>query len=341
MRQYADRVVDIEADPNLTQAPGLAGRLPRGRGRRILVTGANGYFGRVLLETLLSSDAIDSVVAMVRKPARFDGGTEPALPAGIEIVDTAALITGGFQMGGVDVICHLASARPHHNAVKLADSLRFTQMLVTQAIRHQIPGFINASSQAVYGTSRPPLWTEELPPAPETAFAQSKWAMELMAASISRLNTASKATSLRFAQLIGPGVLPDPARLAHKYAQAALAGEPLKVLGGRQRLDFVDLRDAAELVSILAVRPFQDWPEALNVGGREPISVLDLANIVANLAERSGLNRPEVQVNPDFAFPDFGMSCEQANKTLGWAPKRSLEQTIMDILINYSGNQWK
>jgi nucleoside-diphosphate-sugar epimerase len=328
MRQVTDRVVDIESDPNLGRVVASGGRsLWRGQGRRILITGANGYLGRVLIEMLLSDSTIDSVVAIMRNPSRFE---RP--PSQVEVVDVAALFTGGFQMGGIDVICHLASGRPHHNAVELADSLRFTQDLITLAVRHQIPGFINASSQAVYGTARPPLWVENLPPAPETAFAQSKWSGELMTQSISQLSPASKASSLRFAQLIGPGPVWNTDRLVHKYIAQALVGESLQVKGGRQRLDFLDVRDAAGLIGMLAVMPYADWPDVLNVGGGEPVSVLELAECVAATAEQFGLRKSSIEVAPDFSFPDFGMSRERARQLLNWVPKRTLQQTILDIL---------
>ncbi|HEY3488300.1 MAG TPA: NAD-dependent epimerase/dehydratase family protein, partial [Gammaproteobacteria bacterium] len=284
VRQVADRVVDITADPTLTAAVESRNRFPgRGRGRRILVTGANGYLGRAVLESLLADHAVDSIVAMVRNPARFDSAHEPALPVGVETADVSGLLTGEFQMGGIDVICHLASGRPHYTATDIAESLKFTHTLVACAIRHQVPGFINASSQAVYGTARPPLWTEQLVPAPETSFAQSKWAAELMAASIPRLNPRSRATSLRLAQLIGPSPIRDTQRVVHKYIESAISGGVLQVNGGRQRLDFVDFRDAAELVGMLIIRPFSDWPDVLNVGSGEPVSVLNLANRVADL----------------------------------------------------------
>jgi nucleoside-diphosphate-sugar epimerase len=151
-----------------------------------------------------------------------------------------------------------------------------------------------------------------------------------MAATVSQLSPASKAVSLRFAQLIGPSPVRDTVRLAHKYVDLALSGRPLRVQGGRQRLDYLDLRDAAGLVRTLIVAPFADWPEVLN-GGGEPLSVLELANSVADAAVESGLNRPLIQVDPDFSAPDFGMTREKAYRLFEWYPRYSLRHTLLDL----------
>ena len=330
-RQVADRVLDFEYTQSLTSAVESSGGGIQARpGKCVLVTGGNSYLGRAVLASLLQNSAVDTVFAMVRDPTRFSDGREPALPENVEIVDAKTLYVGG-PLGRIDVICHLASGRPYHNEVELADALRFSQMLTTYAIQNQIPVFINASSQAVYGTKRSPKWCEELPPAPETAFAQAKLAVELMVESIPLLNAGSKSISLRLAQLIGPSPVLDNDRIVHKFIKAVLAGDNMKVLGGEQKLDFLDHRDAAALISYLVSTSLDQCPSVLNVTSKTPVSVLELAQCVAKVSAVFGLPEPVVEVDPDYTFPDFAMDGSKAFEITGWMQTVTLEKSIFDI----------
>ncbi len=181
LRLTTDRVVDIYRDEALAQAvEAVDARATAGSGRRVLVTGANSYLGRATLDALLDSPAVAGITALVRNPARFSTGGEPPLPAGVLVHDLDDLWNGTLNMGHYEVLIHLASGRPQHRDETIAESLRLTRDLMTLAAKHQLPGIINASSQSVYGLSRPPLWGEDMSPRPETAYAQAKWAAELM-----------------------------------------------------------------------------------------------------------------------------------------------------------------
>ncbi|MBA4143147.1 MAG: NAD(P)-dependent oxidoreductase [Nitrosospira sp.] len=245
-------------------------------------------------------------------------------------MDISALETGNFQLGNIDVICHLASARPAHPSSQLAESLTFTQKIINAAIKNQIPGFINASSQSVYGTGRAPL-SEEMPPAPETAYAQTTWASEVMAASLTALSRTSRATSLRLPRLIGPGPGWRIDEVAHKYVAASIRGEKLKVWGGKQKLDLIDVRDASRLVAKLVVAPYSKWPAALNVSTGKPVSVLELAQRVMALAATGTGASEQVEIDESFIAPSFGMDNSRATRLFDWGSVYTLEETLAGI----------
>lgn len=336
MRQVKDRVVDIETNADLKTAVQATAVYPSAKqGRAVLVTGANGYLGRAVLDALLVAPGIHRIIALVRNPDRFDGINEPRLPEGIDVLDIAELETGNFQLGAIDVICHLASARPFHQNQDIAESLQFTQKIVGATIKHQIPGFINASSQAIYGTTRAPAWSEETPPAPETPYGHAKWASELMTASINALAPASRAISLRLAQLIGPSLLSRPNELAHKYIAASLQGEVLKVLGGHQRLDLIDVRDAAKLIAKLVVAPYSQWPGSLNVSTGKSISVLELAQQAISATANTSTILSPIDVVENITAPSFGMNNIRASELFGWAPDYTLGETLASIVKEF------
>lgn len=332
LRQVTNKVVDFTSNrelENITESYGI--RFESRLGRKALVTGANSYLGRAVLRELLRHSDIDEIFAVVRNTERFKNHQEPPLPDGITIVDTDELYNGIFQLGAVDVICHIASARPTHNNLEIANSLQFTNFITNAAIKFQTPGFINISSQSVYGTKRDPLWNESTPVAPETPYAQSKWASELMTNNIKTFNTHCATSSLRIGRLIGPSTVIRETELAHKFLNAAFKGETLQVWGGEQKLDFIDVRDAAEIIALICSYPYSNWPRLLNVSGGKPISVIDLANMCINIAEKNGIITAGIEIIPDIQASNFGMDIELAAREIGWVPKYSIEQTLRDL----------
>ncbi len=333
IRQVCNRVVDVETTLDLASATECTGVYPwRKSGRTILVTGANSFLGRAVLSALISKHGVDRVIAVVRNPSRFDRSADACLPSGVELIDKKELLNGCFSMGNVDVICHLASARPQHSNADLADSLKYTQFLTACSMKYQIPGFINASSQSVYGTTCAPLWTEESPPAPETPYAIAKWCSELMAANISQAYNCSKVTSLRIARLIGPNTILKRDELLQKYIDSAMRGDYIEVFGGLQQLDLIDVRDAAELIAVLATSPYEKWPVTMNVGNGSPITVASLARIVIRMAKKNGAIKPTIKTYPNYKAPSFGMDISKASTIFGWRPAHTLEHTLQDMI---------
>lgn len=330
VRQVANKVVDLCHHDALTKACCFSGVVrTNGNLRKVMVTGANSYLGRAVLDALQRNEQVDEVFALVRSPERF-GVTEPKLPVGVTIVALEDLYNGSFMPGLVDVICHVASARPINSNREIAESLQFTQFITTLASSHQIPGFINISSQSVYGTHQKPLWRESTPIEPETPYAQSKWAGELMAENITRMNPHCAHTSLRIGKLIGPSCVMRFDELAHKYMRAALSGEALSVWGGEQTLDLIDVRDAAEVIADICARPYKSWIPLLNLSGGSPVSVMKLAETSIEIARQRGGLSGSIE-RRDFLAPSFGMAIDQIQSSLGWHPKRDIRQSLQDV----------
>lgn len=230
LRQVTNKVVNFSHTSEMGQACKASSIFKSGsHDRNILVTGANSYVGRAVLEELLNSRQTGEIFALVRNPKRFNGISEPTLPDGVITLSVDELMNGNFNLGLVDVICHIASARPVSSAQDMGESLAFSQFLTSLAAEHQISGFVNISSQSVYGTHHKPMWHEGMPVAPETPYAQSKWASELMTNNINQLNPHCSITSLRLGRVFGPGKGKRYNELPHKYTQSALLGENLSV----------------------------------------------------------------------------------------------------------------
>ena len=333
IRQVTSRVIDVDIDDRLESMARRAGQSAAcAESRRVLVTGANSYLGRACVSALLEHANVAEVVALVRDPVRFSDGREAPLPDGATILDMRELLEGGLSPGTVDVMCHLAGGRPTNSAAQVAESLALTRALSSLAARHNVPGLINASSQSVYGLQQRPPWSESTPVAPESAYAQSKWASELLCATANEMNRTTAVISLRMARLVGVSCAMRWEEAVHSLCRQAARGEDLLIRDGTQQLDLLDVRDAAALIARLATSAFEVWPRVLNAGSGQPLALLDLAQQICRECRHTLGFQPGIEVDPRPVELKMGMDTRLADATLGWQPSIPLARTIRELI---------
>lgn len=153
----------------------------------------------------------------------------------------------------------------------------------------------------------------------------------------SRGNAAFKTISLRFAKLVGPSpkFRISPSELPHLFAYCALNGKTLSLPDdGKQKWDFMDVRDAAGVIVSLLELPQQDWPEVMNVGAGHQTTTLEVAELVDRVA-RHEIGKPlsyGLEALPGRALRNYGMSIDRLREFLDWVPQYALEDTIRDII---------
>lgn len=331
VRQYKNRAIDFKENYALEQAVINGGDVSATPGLTILVTGANSYLGRATLDALLKNKDVGRIIGLVRQIERFNNVDSPKLPSGIEVYPLSSFYDGTLNFGEVDIVCHLASSRPVHTHHEIAESLTFTQHLVNSAIKHQTAGFIYASSQSVYGTKQKPLWHEAQAPAPETAYAMAKYSSELLLKQISTLNPMCHTTSLRISRLFGPSPVFRQDELPHKFIASALNNQALTVMGGPQKMDFIDVRDAASVISTLISTPRARWLPVLNVSSGTPTSVLELAQLALSVAGHKAPYTQWIKQNLTFSAPDFGMDISYLSEKFNWQATFDIRATLSAI----------
>lgn len=175
----------------------------------VLVTGANGFVGRVLC-TMLVNNGYQVKAAIRRTEAQLSLDTR-ALP--IIIGDIQAETDWQSALVGVDVVIHLA-ARVHVMRETATDAdLAFrrvntdgTENLAQQAVAAGVKRFIFLSSIKVLGESgADQAFDEKSPAAPQDAYARSKWAAEQILQEIS-VATGLPVVIIRTPLVYGAGV---------------------------------------------------------------------------------------------------------------------------------------
>ena len=84
-------------------------------------------------------------------------------------------------------------------------------------------------------------------------------------------------TSIRLASLIGPGF---DIRVVSKFVKSAFENKTIKIVGGKQIFEFLDVRDAAgALISLISSNDVK-WSPIYNLGNMERMKIIEIAKIV-------------------------------------------------------------
>lgn len=329
MRQTADKVVPLERNAEASQISVSVNQQQLKTKKTVLVTGAGGYLGRNLIKELLADDGYEIQALDLSKEALKKQFTD----TGVECFDLDDLKHGRMSLGQVDRLIHCAFGRPHCAPEQVADSLAFTSELFTHAVTQQVPAVINISSQSVYGLGRSPLWREDIPAAPDTPYGQAKYATELMVRSGNRINNHLRFTSLRLGALSGGVDGFVPLDMLGKFAKKALLGDAIHIVGGTQRMERLDVRDAiGAILALLKVDPVE-WDGVYNIGPGEQHNICDLAEKTAQIAaDLTGGPKSEIIVEKKDISMEFGMDISKIRSATGWSPYCSINDTIQSVV---------
>jgi nucleoside-diphosphate-sugar epimerase len=269
-----DEVLDAAADD-----------LARWRGARLLVTGATGFVGTWLLETLAWADTRLGLgvraVAASRDPARLP----PHLAGHPAVLPLPADVRALPPVGAVDAVVHAAApssapfgrgdGAPHELAATILDGTR----AVLEAAG-PVP-LLFVSSGAVYG--RAPgarAFPEDAPSGPDpldvgATYGEAKRMAETLCA-VAVWRGRVRATVARCFTFIGPHLPLGAHFAAGNFLADALAGRPVTVGGdGRAERSYLYAGDLAAWLWALLARGAPG--RAYNVGSERAVTIAELA----------------------------------------------------------------
>jgi UDP-glucuronate 4-epimerase len=298
---------------------------------RVLVTGAAGFIGSHLTDSLLAdghevlgvdcfNDNYDSVI----KRANIDRARlHPSFR--LEVADLARAELAPL-IEDRDVIFHLAAepgVRPswgrrfdryvHNNVVA-------TQRLLEASASRPERRFVYASSSSVYGDAQRLPTSEDALPHPLSPYGVTKLAAEQLC-SLYHAEHGVAAVALRFFSVYGPRQRPDMA--FHRFCRAALHGAPIELFGdGRQTRDFTYVGDVvgALRAAALAARAAGG---VYNIGGGARVSLNRTLEVLAAVAGRPLDVRRQGRETGDVLHT--GADIARARADLGYVPATGLE----------------
>lgn len=271
----------------------------RFRGSTVLITGATGFFGRWMLESLLWANRQLSLGlrCIAHGSPRSAGSVQPRFDGTVDWVfgEVEALphllAQAGYASESLGAIVHLAvsagvvDGRPRPLGA-FTDAVQGAHTILALARRAQGCRVLITSSGAVYGRQAAvqralseDLLTMADPLDVADGYGAAKRAMEfLAAASVAEYGT--EAVIARPFAFIGPRLPFDRNFAAGNFLRDALRGSPIVIESdGSAVRSYLYASDLADwLWAILAAgRPGR----AYNVGSATPVSILGLANAIA------------------------------------------------------------
>ena len=300
---------------------------------RLLVTGAAGFFGRHLCSYVRVAGAGVHVVG-TDAVGGHDCACDEFIVADLTCADEVAALV---RRATPDCVVHLAGTFGTDRALDIYRVNVLGLVALLEAVRAHAPGaaVIAAGSAAEYGcisADRLPV-TETCPCEPVTAYGQSKLVGTQIALYYHRVYGLST-TVVRPFQLLGKGVT---ARLAPgafvaelRRAQASGSGR-IKVGNLASERDFLDIGDAVEAVWALCVKPAPG--EVFNVCSGRPTRMADLLQLMiavldSDVVAETDPSRLRGAADVSGVYGSY----EKLNRHCGWRPRRSLEESVRDML---------
>jgi UDP-glucose 4-epimerase len=314
---------------------------------KALITGGAGFIGSHLSELLLdeghevfvlddiSTGSSDNVAHLADRPG-FHLVVESVLSPAVvsELVHKC------------DVVYHLAAAVGVRLIVEQPVHTMVTNVQGTETVLEYCAKFgkrvLIASSSEVYGDHRDerPLREDDrrvYGPVTERRwlYADSK-AMDEFLALAWHDERDLDCVIARFFNTVGPRQQGQYGMVIPRFVGNALAGEPLEIHGdGTQTRSFCHVRDTIRAVQGL-MEARQTSGTIFNVGSTERVRIIDLARRVLELTGSSS----ELQFVPHDEVYGLGIedvlhrepSIERINQAIGWAPERSLDDILEDVL---------
>jgi nucleoside-diphosphate-sugar epimerase len=293
----------------------------------ILVTGACGYKGNVLVPKLLNAG--HSVTAF---DIMWFGNDLPHHPKLIVIQGDVRHIDS-IPLQGIEAIIHLSSIA-NDPAGDLDPKLTWevsalaTMQLADKAARQGIKRFIYASSGSVYGLKDEEQVTEDLTLVPLSEYNKTKMVAERVVLSY---------TDDMVVQIVRPATvcgLSPRMRLdvsVNMLTMQALTRGGITVLGGDQTRPNIHIDDITDVYLFLLDRP--DLTGVYNAGF-ENLSIRRIAEMVCEKAEA------RISVLPSNDPRSYRVNSDKLLAT-GFTPKKTVENAIDEICAAYHSGQLK
>ncbi|WP_367606882.1 NAD-dependent 4,6-dehydratase LegB [Legionella sp. W05-934-2] len=329
--------------------------------KKILVTGADGFIGSHLTETLVQ-DGYDVKAFVMYNSFNSWGWLDHANK---HILDSLEIFAGDIRdphgvkaaMKGCDVVLHLAAliAIPYsyHSPDTYVDTnIKGTLNILQAAKDLQVEKVVHTSTSEVYGTAEFVPITEEHPLQGQSPYSASKIGADQMALSFYRSFNTPVAIIRPF-NTYGPR---QSARAVIPTIIGQLANniEKIKLGAIHPTRDFNFVADTVNGFKSVAESD-KSLGEVINIGSNYEISIKDTVNLIADIMNKDiEIECDNERIRPDKSEVErLWADNAKAKRLLGWEPRysgiegfrRGLSETIdwfsnPDNLKHYKSNQY-
>jgi dTDP-glucose 4,6-dehydratase len=302
---------------------------------RVLVTGAAGFLGSHLCDSLLREGnhviGVDNFsTGNAANLAHLDGESR------FEFLQRD--ICRPFDVGPVDFVFNLASPASPVDYTRLGVETLLAGSVGTlntlEIAKKYNAGYLHASTSECYGdpTVHPQVetyWGNVNPVGPRSVYDEAKRFSEAAVIAFYRYHRVNTHL-VRIFNTYGPRLQPDDGRVISNLMIQALSGESLTIYGdGSQTRSFCYVSDLID--GILALAQSEEHLP-VNIGNPEEWSILECAVEILKVTgvHRNIVFKPLPQDDPVRRRPDI----HKAKTLLGWQPKVKLRHGL-ELSLNY------
>lgn len=305
--------------------------------QNVLITGGLGYVGGRVVSALSSSNQYRVRIGTHRLPNALPNWT-----GGFEVVHMDVLSQRGLKEActGMDAIVHLAALDEiecgKDPALAMEVNTLGTLHTLESAIAAQVERFVYVSTAHVYGSPLAGQIDEDTPAFPVHPYAISHRAAEDFVRS-AHGRQAIIGTVLRLSNGFGAPADKFVSRWSllvnDLCRQAVTDGRLVLRSAGLQRRDFVTLHDVARaILHLLEIPPTSIADGVFNLGGRNPMRVIDMVQLIADrcaivLHQRPEISRPygvEESLPLDYSVAKL----ESTGFKLSGVPESEIDETL-------------
>ncbi|PPT10493.1 UDP-glucose 4-epimerase [Geitlerinema sp. FC II] len=301
---------------------------------KVVVTGAAGFIGSHLVETLLDrgetvigvdqfNDYYDPAIKRKNIAAALGRSNFQLIEDNVQALDWNALLDG------VNVVYHQAAQAGVRASwgegfrAYTERNINATQVLLEAAKNASLDRFVYASSSSVYGNAAAFPTSESILPKPVSPYGVTKLAAEHLCG-LYHANYGVPTVSLRYFTVYGPRQRPDMA--FHKFLKAVLKEEAISVYGdGQQTRDFTFIEDAIAANLAAASAP-EAVGEVFNIGGGSRVSLKQTIETIEKIVGKP--IRIDYQESSKGDARHTSADVSKAQKLIGYAPKVSIEEGL-------------
>ncbi len=299
---------------------------------RYVVTGAAGFIGSNLAETLVAAG--HEVVGVDCFTDYYDPAEKEENARGLDML-RLDLAEERLELDGIDGVFHLAAQAgvrsfgdvfPVYVRRNLLASHRVFEAAAAAGVR-----VVFASSSSVYGEAESYPTREDAPPQPISPYGITKLACEQLAHAYAG-GFGLDAVVLRYFTVYGPRQRPD--MFFRRVCDALLEGGSFEIYGsGAQSRSFTEVGDAVG--ATVAAMERAPGGSVLNVGGGDEASMLEAIALLRQVSGRTLAVSHVGAAKGDVARTKADVT--RIHETLGWEPRTGLEQGLARMWAWASG----
>ena len=300
---------------------------------KVLVTGAAGYVGCVLVPKLI--EAGHDVVAYDIM-YYGDEGLKPHPRLRIVSADLRDLPAFKKAVAGCEAVIHLAciSNDPSFELdPALGKSINFDcfepMVLASQAAG--VKRFIYASSSSVYGVSESPNVDETHPLKPLTDYSKFKAMCEDVLARLKKPGFTT--VVIRPATVCGYSSRTRLDLAVNILTNLAVNKRRITVFGGSQKRPNIHIDDISDLYVLLLALPAEKIDGGVWNAGYQNHTVADLAKMVKAIVESEFPEKAPIEIvtSPTDDLRSYHVGSDKIARDIGFKPKRTVEDAIRDL----------